>query len=203
MKTYKKGISLIVLVITVIVLAILATTVIVSLSNTNIITKADEAVIKTRFKSMQEQLALYVTDQYATTKGTFKLDSLDADAKSSLIDQIFPELKDSEYYDYVSLLDGHIMLAEGMPDRAVALSVVSEYEEPDVVTNYTQADIDASNGKIVAIGSLGVVGVYSDDGTTLTITKNGANSDGQIPQGAFDNESSFLKFDFNVGFFVN
>lgn len=73
MKTYKKGISLIVLIITVIVLGILATTIIVSINETNIMTEANEAVIKSRFKTMQQQLTIYVAEQYATTQGSFKL----------------------------------------------------------------------------------------------------------------------------------
>ena len=47
MQKQKKGISLIVLVITIIVMIILASAVIISLSNSNIITKAKEAVEKT------------------------------------------------------------------------------------------------------------------------------------------------------------
>jgi len=58
MKTNKRGISLIVLVITIIVLAILATTVIISLSNTNIIEEASNTVNETNLKTYEEQLAV-------------------------------------------------------------------------------------------------------------------------------------------------
>ena len=58
MKTYKRGISLIVLVVTVIVLAILATTVIISLSNTNIIGQASDTVNEANLATYREQAAL-------------------------------------------------------------------------------------------------------------------------------------------------
>lgn len=82
-----------------------------------------------------------------------------------------------------------------MPDRAVAIEVIGEANvNTEVITNYTQADIDASNGNLVAIGatsSLRVMGAYSEDGTTLTITKNivdgDLGSDGVMMDWAFAN----------------
>ncbi len=58
----KKAISLIVLVITILVLSILATSVIVSLSNTNIIEEASDAVKKTEAQQIEEMKALMYTD---------------------------------------------------------------------------------------------------------------------------------------------
>ena len=52
----KRGISLIVLVVTILVLSILATVVIVNLSNTNIIGTASEAKYKTLVSSTKETL---------------------------------------------------------------------------------------------------------------------------------------------------
>jgi len=72
MRTYKKGISLIVLVVTVIVLAILATTVIISLSNTNIIGQASDAVNKNNLAAYREQASL----AYASWKMENKSDTL-------------------------------------------------------------------------------------------------------------------------------
>ena len=54
MKTNKKGISLIVLVITIIVMIILAAAIVITLSNSGIINKANEAVEKTNLKQAQE-----------------------------------------------------------------------------------------------------------------------------------------------------
>ena len=58
----KNAISLIVLVITIIVMAILAATVIITLSNTNIISEANNAVKKTEAQQVEEMKALMVAD---------------------------------------------------------------------------------------------------------------------------------------------
>ena len=54
----KNAISLIVLVITIIIMAILAATVIITLSNTNIINKANDAVEKNNLKSAEEKASV-------------------------------------------------------------------------------------------------------------------------------------------------
>ena len=58
----KSAISLIVLVITIIVMAILAATVIITLSNTNIISQANDAVKKTEAQQIGEMKALMLAD---------------------------------------------------------------------------------------------------------------------------------------------
>ena len=58
----KNAISLIVLVITILVMAILATTISVTLSNTNIISKANDAVEKTEAQQVEEMKALMLAD---------------------------------------------------------------------------------------------------------------------------------------------
>lgn len=58
----KKGVSLTVLVITIIVMIILATTIISSISNTDIISKAGEAVDKTTLENMQEQANVKISE---------------------------------------------------------------------------------------------------------------------------------------------
>ena len=58
----KNAISLIVLVITIIVMAILAATVIITLSNTNIISQANDAVNKTEAQQIEEMKALMQAD---------------------------------------------------------------------------------------------------------------------------------------------
>ena len=58
METYKRGISLIVLVITVIVLGILATAVIISVNNTNLINESDEKIEKYNVKQYESQMGL-------------------------------------------------------------------------------------------------------------------------------------------------
>ena len=60
----KKGISLIVLVITIIVMIILAATVVISLSNTGIIDRADQAVQLTNEKQVQDLAAMVGAEKY-------------------------------------------------------------------------------------------------------------------------------------------
>ena len=55
MKTNKKGISLIVLIITIVVIIILATAIIVTLARTNVIDNANEATVKQDFRTLQDE----------------------------------------------------------------------------------------------------------------------------------------------------
>lgn len=89
MKTYKKGISLIVLVVTIIVLAILATTVIIALSgdNGNIISEGKEAVFKSNVISYQDELNMYIASQFPVNKTT------DINATGSAMTAIIPSMK--------------------------------------------------------------------------------------------------------------
>lgn len=61
----KKGISLIVMVITIVIMVILATAVILTLGNTGIIQKSNEAVDKTNEKTAQEVASMAWTDAYS------------------------------------------------------------------------------------------------------------------------------------------
>jgi len=70
MKTNKRGISLIVLVITVIVLGILATAVIIRVGDTDIIDRANEAVDEYNLATYQEQLTLAYASWFADNQGS-------------------------------------------------------------------------------------------------------------------------------------
>lgn len=58
----KKGISLIVLVITIIVMIIIAGAIIISLNSTNVINRADQAVVATDVSTMNDQLNMAYVD---------------------------------------------------------------------------------------------------------------------------------------------
>ena len=64
----KKGISLIVLVITIIVMIILAASVVITLSNTGVINRASEAVDSTNEAAVQDMAALIWADAYMDNK---------------------------------------------------------------------------------------------------------------------------------------
>ena len=64
-----KGISLIVLIITIIVVVILAAVVVLTLSKNNPIESAKEARFKEDIRTFQDELALYISKQYANAGG--------------------------------------------------------------------------------------------------------------------------------------
>ena len=64
----KKGISLIVLVITIIVMILLAASVVISLSSTGIINKANDAANKTDFAQVQQYATLIWSEEYLNNK---------------------------------------------------------------------------------------------------------------------------------------
>ena len=99
----KKGISLIVLVITIIVMIIIAGAIIISLNSTSVIEKANDAVIKSDVGTLNDKLVLAYADlkaEYPTTKeftvtgGTTTLMTVDG-----------TECKDLTSY-YNAILDG-------------------------------------------------------------------------------------------------
>lgn len=61
---HKRGISLIVLIITIIVVIILAAAVILTLNNNNPITSAKEATFKSDMATIQDELSLYLSNEY-------------------------------------------------------------------------------------------------------------------------------------------
>ncbi|MDD2627759.1 MAG: hypothetical protein PHR25_05150 [Clostridia bacterium] len=63
----KNGISLIVLIITIVIIITLAGTIILSLKRSNTINKAQEANFKTNMNSYKQQLNMYVSDEYLKT----------------------------------------------------------------------------------------------------------------------------------------
>ncbi len=81
----KKGISLIVLVITIIVMIILAATVVITLSNTGIIDRANEAVDKTDKQQVQNLAALAWAEAY--TEGIRDPFMLEMEVKEALREQ--------------------------------------------------------------------------------------------------------------------
>ncbi len=88
-KTNKRGISLIVLVITIIVMIILASAIILSLSNSGIIGRANEASFKTDVKSIQEELTIELADAILEDRA----DALEGVAAETVLDsaQKYPE----------------------------------------------------------------------------------------------------------------
>ena len=65
----KKGISLIVLIITIVVIIILATAVVVNLVKTDMVKNASETVFKSDIRGFADELNLKLTNEYLNNKG--------------------------------------------------------------------------------------------------------------------------------------
>ncbi len=74
----KKGVSLIILVITIIVIIILAGAVIISLIDNNPIMQASQATFKANIVGYNQQLSLYISNQYLVNNGNFNSENLNA-----------------------------------------------------------------------------------------------------------------------------
>ena len=112
----KKGISLIVLIITIVVIIVLATAIIVTLAKTNVIQNANEATVKQDFKTLQDELNMYMADRYADTIGDFEPEDLayiDENSTPSIND-VLPSLKNTKYKDDVVIVEGKIAFKKSM-----------------------------------------------------------------------------------------
>lgn len=89
-KMLKEGISLIVLVITIIVMIILATAIILSLNNTNVIQKANEAVEGTNLKNVEESANVAYLD-LSYENGGDTSDITEKNIKDKMVENGFPE----------------------------------------------------------------------------------------------------------------
>lgn len=90
----KKGISLIVLVITIIVLAILAGAIIISLSNTNIISQAKEATTKADLANAKYAVALEYADIMTLNNDNDASNDVDAVAAKTRYEAALGDAKD-------------------------------------------------------------------------------------------------------------
>lgn len=87
MKTYKQGISLIVLVITIIVMAILAAAIIISVSNANIITKTQDSIERNNASTDRELIVFAITDWKVENSKT-AVDIVDYLSSNELFDKV-------------------------------------------------------------------------------------------------------------------
>ncbi len=98
MKT-KKGISLIVLVITIIVIIILAGSVILSLSENNLINSAKEAIFKSNLSEYINEISLNLANQYSMTSGNLDLSDINI-TNSDELKQYVKSISDSDINNF-------------------------------------------------------------------------------------------------------
>ena len=128
----KKGIGLIVLIITIVVIIILATAIIVSLARTNVIENANEATVKQDFRTLQDELNMYIADRFADTRGDFELEDLNADSTTNpSVYDVLPSLSRTKYKDDVVIVDGKIAFKDTMNAqiKAWATEVIKDVGE--------------------------------------------------------------------------
>lgn len=128
MNIYKrKGISLIVLVITIIVIAILAGTVILSIAKGSPISDATKSVFLSDVSNFKDELNMYIGDQYIDTLGVFNPAKLNADEDDVMYDglvdtnktisDIIPSMKKADKYlgDF-AIIEG-VLVFKGYEDN--------------------------------------------------------------------------------------
>jgi len=121
MKTYKKGISLIVLVITIIILSILATVVITTLSETNIINKANITLFKNDMASYKEKYQFYLTNKLLEDS-TFKSDTLNvASSETAKISEILGNDIKDEYKNNFGIIAGRLIYKTAEREKIAVL----------------------------------------------------------------------------------
>ena len=110
-----KGISLIVLIITIVVIIILATAIIVNIAQTNMIENAKEAVVKQDFAAMQDELSLYIADKYADALGKYNPEELNVIEEDKVV-EILKSIKGTKYADFVIIENGKIAITDQVPE---------------------------------------------------------------------------------------
>ena len=201
-----RGISLIVLIITIVVIIILATAIIVNLAHTNIIANANEAVVKQDFRTLQDELDLYVANKYTDTLGEFDASSLNATKTTTpSVYDVLPSLAKSKYKDEVIVVAGKIMVADGMESQIKewATEVVGDnvgYKKVEVGTVVTEKNAvttgiyPAYNNPVIPVGFKAVNSGASWDDSEPDGIVDGWNN-GLVIQDENENEYVWIPVD--------
>ncbi|MEG2348732.1 MAG: hypothetical protein RSB67_03700, partial [Clostridia bacterium] len=132
---------LIVLVITIIVIIILATSVIVTIVQNNPIGKADEAVFKSDFKVLQEELNMYITNKVLEVNGDinkFNVKNFNVNEKSinPTLNEVLINLEKSRIKDKVEIKEGKLVfIGTDKKEKEWFDEVSNENKEPSIPGN--------------------------------------------------------------------
>ena len=134
----KRGISLIVLVITIIVIIILAVAVILSIANNNPISNANEAVDANDIATLKEATTIAYTDWYTENS----LNGLTTDPEVYVKDVLKKQNFKQELIDRLTITNGKIIISEDSETVDVWDGSIdtSWYNETDTVFNLTTAE---------------------------------------------------------------
>ena len=151
----KQGISLIVLVITIIVMIILAASVVITLSNTGIINKANDAVDKTNIKEVEQLATLTWAEEFMSGK---RGDSL----KTSVLEK----LKDYADDYNIEVTDKGIAVTDKNGNTQTGWRIEREYDDNGLITKAVVTDGTVSY-------EIGTTVNYMPDGVGSTAYKGG------------------------------
>lgn len=114
MKNKQTGISLIVLMITILVMTILAAAVILNVGNNNSISNANKLKFQQDLSTMQDEVNKYTSEKQVENLGQYSEESFESDEMVKL----FPSTKN--YKDIVKVVKGKIVLTDAATDNEVA-----------------------------------------------------------------------------------
>ena len=103
--THKRGISLIVLIVTIIVITILAAAVILTITKNNPVSSAKEATFKEDMANIQDELSMYISKKYTYDPLSFEKSSVNLSGDSMVTE--LPSTK--KYKDKVSVVEGNLV----------------------------------------------------------------------------------------------
>ena len=151
----KQGISLIVLVITIIVMIILAASVVITLSNTGIINKANDAVDKTNIKEVEQLATLTWAEEFMSGK-----------RGDSLKTAVLEKLKDYADDYNIEVTDKGIAVTDKNDNTQTGWRIEREYDDNGLITKAMVTDGTVSY-------EIGTTVNYMSDGVGATSYKGG------------------------------
>ena len=130
MKRNKKGISLVTLVITIIVMIILASIVIINLGQTNILKNARQATFKQNLENYITELSMYVGDEI---EKNVELDQKTINATSETIATLITSIKEEDKEKF-AVIGGNVVYKGEDTDEAIwceelGIRSISGYDE--------------------------------------------------------------------------
>ncbi len=178
MEKLKRGISLIVLVITIVVMIILAASIILALTSTNTMGKATEAAFKNTSKSYLEEYNAWISEQKLNTNGIFDISEVNASKDLSYngkyIQDIIKNMKKEDIEKY-EIVRGNLIYKgtenETKWAKEVGFKEVEKAKGEEDTIVFTDTKIDSWYDELKVYGSSenGVAGLSE---ISLTVTQN-------------------------------
>ena len=178
MNKQKKGISLIGLVVTIVIMIVLAGAIILALTSTNTMEKATEAAFKNTSKSYLDEYNAWISEQKLNTNGIFDISEVNATKNvaynGKYIQDIIKSIKkeDIEKYEIVS---GNLIYKGTENETKWAKEVgfkeveKAKGEEDTIVFTDTKVDSGYDELKVYGSSENGVAGLRE---ISLTVTQN-------------------------------